>query len=87
MLDSLHNKRFPGESDEYREARNELLKAEIELRDNIERVAKLRRGLPIGGKVHKDYVFEELVNGEAKETRLSELFKPGKNNLIIYSFM
>jgi len=87
MSDSLHNKRFPGESNEYREARNELLKAELELRDNIEKVAKLRRGLPKGGKVHKDYAFEELVNGETKEIRLSELFKPGKNNLIIYSFM
>jgi len=87
MSDSIHNKRFPGESDEYREARNKLLKAEIELRDKIENVARLRRQLPIGGKVKEDYVFEEIIDGKIKEVKLSQLFKADKDTLIIYSFM
>lgn len=87
MPDSIHNKRFPGESDEYREARNKLLRAEIVLRENIENVARLRRKLPMGGKVPEDYVFEKLVDGNVAEARLSGLFDEGKDTLIIYSFM
>ena len=87
MSDSIHNKRFPGESDEYREARNKLLRAEMELRENIENVARLRRQLPMGGKVKEDYVFEELVDGQLTEVKLSELFDAEKKTLIIYSFM
>ena len=68
MPDSIHDKRFPGESDEYREARNELLRAEIELRENIENVARLRRKLPMGGKVPEDYIFEHLLDGNIEET-------------------
>ncbi len=37
---------FPNESPEYRQARNDLLAQEIELRRHIERVAALRRALP-----------------------------------------
>ena len=37
-----HDYRFPGESQEYRKARNELLAKEQELRDRIEEVAALR---------------------------------------------
>ncbi|MFT7654730.1 MAG: putative dithiol-disulfide oxidoreductase (DUF899 family), partial [Candidatus Azotimanducaceae bacterium] len=53
---SLHDVRFPGESEIYRVKRNELLDAEIELRSQIEKVAALRRTLPLGGEVD-DYVF------------------------------
>ena len=87
MSDSIHDKRFPGENDEYREARNKLLRAEIELRENIENVASLRRQLPMGGKIKEDYLFEELVDGQVKEVTLSKLFDADKNTLIIYSFM
>lgn len=87
MPEQLHNKRFPNENDEYRALRNNLLKAEMELRDNIEKVAKLRRELPLGGKIQEDYIFEELVSGEIKKRKFSELFEPGKDTLIIYSFM
>lgn len=47
-----HEKRFPGESAEYREARNRLLRAEAELRDPVERVADVdaRANLVIVGK-------------------------------------
>ena len=66
----IHDTRFPGESDEYREARNKLLNAEIELREQIEGIASLRRELPLGGRVKEDYEFEELEtipgNGEVK---------------------
>ena len=76
--------RFPGESGEYRRERDRLLDAEIELRRAIERVAAQRRALPPGGAVPEDYRFEEAVGGEV---RLSELFAPGKDTLVIYSFM
>jgi predicted dithiol-disulfide oxidoreductase (DUF899 family) len=77
---------FPGESGEYRLARNRLLAAEIELRRTIERVAAQRRALPPGGAVPHDYVFEETADGGG-QVRFSELFAPGKDTLVIYSFM
>jgi predicted dithiol-disulfide oxidoreductase (DUF899 family) len=75
---------FPGESGEYRLARNRLLDAETELRRAIERVAAQRRALPLGGAVPEDYVFEQAAGGQV---RFSELFAPGKDTLVIYSFM
>jgi predicted dithiol-disulfide oxidoreductase (DUF899 family) len=78
--------RFPGESSEYRLARNRLLDTEVELRRTIERVAAQRRALPPGGAVPDDYVFEEAVGGDGR-VRFSELFAPGKETLVIYSFM
>jgi predicted dithiol-disulfide oxidoreductase (DUF899 family) len=74
---------FPGESGEYRAARDRLLAAEIELRRSIERVAAERRALPPGGAVPEDYVFEEAGG----EVRLSEVFEPVKDTLAVYSFM
>jgi predicted dithiol-disulfide oxidoreductase (DUF899 family) len=53
----MHAFRFPGESDGYRRARNELLEAEMELRRQLERVAEQRRTLPAGGSVATDYAF------------------------------
>jgi predicted dithiol-disulfide oxidoreductase (DUF899 family) len=49
---------FPGESAEYRAVRNRLLEQEIELRRAMEAVAAARRGLPPGGVVPQDYVFQ-----------------------------
>jgi predicted dithiol-disulfide oxidoreductase (DUF899 family) len=84
----MSDARFPGESTEYREARDRLLEAEIELRRAIEAVAAQRRELPPGGEVPEDYVFEEAgADGGTREVRLSELFAPGKDTLVIYSFM
>ena len=48
--------RFPGESAEYRAARDRLLEREIELRRAMEAVAAARRALPPGGAVPEDYV-------------------------------
>ena len=41
---------FPGESAEYRAARDRLLEQEIELRRAMEAVAAARRELPPGGR-------------------------------------
>jgi predicted dithiol-disulfide oxidoreductase (DUF899 family) len=75
--------RSPGESEEYRRARDELLEAEVELRRKEEAVAAMRRELPLGGEVSDDYVFE---SGDGP-VRMSELFADGKDTLFLYSFM
>ena len=80
---SLHHVNFPGESTEYRSARNDLLAAEAALRRQIERVAAQRRSLPVGGVIAEDYVFDS-DNGPVK---LSRLFASGKHTLAIYGFM
>jgi predicted dithiol-disulfide oxidoreductase (DUF899 family) len=79
---------FPGESKEYRAARERLLEREIELRRAMEAVAGARRELPRGGVVVEDYVFEGAgADGNPTDVRLSELFASGKDSLVIYSFM
>src|SRR6516165_7883545 len=79
---------FPGESPAYRAARDRLLDQEIELRRVTEAVAAARRELPPGGIVPEDYVFQGAgADGTPTDVRLSELFAPGKNSLVIYSFM
>ena len=79
---------FPGESAEYRAARNRLLEREIELRRAMEAVAAARRRLPPGGVAPEDYVFHgQEPDGSPAEVRLSELFAPGKDSLVIYSMM
>src|ERR1700687_4560300 len=55
---SIHDWQFPGESDQYREARNALLEAEVGLRRQIESVAAQRRKLPLGGVGATDSVVE-----------------------------
>ncbi len=87
-----HSFRFPGETESYRRARNQLLQAEIDLRRRVEEVAALRRQLPPGGQIPEDYVFEEgsadLTDAQTvRQVALSELFAPGKDTLAIYSFM
>jgi len=75
---------FPGESQEYRAARDELLRAEMALRRQTEDVARQRRELPLGGRVTQDYVFQTM---DDREIHLSELFAPKKNTLVVYSYM
>ena len=75
-------RRIPNESADYRRAREQLLVEEIELRRKIERVAELRRALPPGGEVSKNYVFE----GEGGKATLPDLFG-AKQTLAIYSYM
>jgi predicted dithiol-disulfide oxidoreductase (DUF899 family) len=79
---------FPGESAAYRVARDGLLEQEIELRRATEAVAATRRALPSGGPVPEDYVFEGgAADGSPANVKLSDLFEPGKNSLVIYNFM
>jgi predicted dithiol-disulfide oxidoreductase (DUF899 family) len=79
---------FPGESAEYRAARDRLLVQEIELRRAMEAVAAARRRLPPGGVVPADYVFHGSgADGAPTDVKLSELFEPGRDSLVIYSFM
>jgi predicted dithiol-disulfide oxidoreductase (DUF899 family) len=88
----LHDDRFPNETDTYRAARDTLLAVEMELRAKVEEVAALRRTLPLGGVLKEDYLLTEgpadlSVDSNETQTRLSDLFAPGKDTLIVYSFM
>jgi predicted dithiol-disulfide oxidoreductase (DUF899 family) len=93
MSSPIHSIRFPGESAEYRAARDELLRDEIALRRHTEAVAAKRRALPLGGPLKENYQFhgadpargDDL--GASRPLRLSELFRPGLDTLIIYSYM
>ncbi len=73
---------MPGTDHAYRQARERLRQAEIDLRDRIEAVAALRRTLPPGPDV-PDYTFIENGN----RVRLSELFDAAKPYLILYHLM
>lgn len=81
-LADRNGRRFPNESPDYRAARTALLAEEIELRRAIERVAALRRALPPGGAVTRDYRFE----GEDGPVSFAGLFGP-HDTLIVYSYM
>jgi len=80
------------ESEDYLSKRDELRRAEIELRHQRERVAELRRQLPEGPAV-QDYVFEEIpssldAGGSSIQTvRLSELFTAPDRSVVLYQFM
>jgi predicted dithiol-disulfide oxidoreductase (DUF899 family) len=75
--------RFPGESADYRRARQALLAEEIELRRHIERVAEQRRALPPGGEVPKNYQF--TAEG-GRTVTLADLFGD-KQSLVVYNYM
>ncbi|MGI8689337.1 MAG: DUF899 family protein [Thermomicrobiales bacterium] len=84
---------FSGESKEYRKARAELLTAEIALKDEIERVAAMRRALPVGMPV-PEYVFREgpadLSRNDLadfSDVRLADLFTDGHATLIVDHLM
>jgi predicted dithiol-disulfide oxidoreductase (DUF899 family) len=86
--------KMQGEKDEYRKLRDELLEAEIALKDQRECVAALRRQLPMGPAVATDYVFREGpadIQDESpthfKDVRLSELFAPGNDRLVVDHMM
>jgi predicted dithiol-disulfide oxidoreductase (DUF899 family) len=79
---------FPNESPEYRAARTRLLQRELALRSEMESVAAEIRALPPGGSVPEDYQFDHIdAAGTPAKVRLSELFRPGTDTLILYHFM
>lgn len=91
-MSRFHNNVFPNETKSYRIARDALLEEEIELRRHIESVARLKMNLPFGGIIKEDYVFDTggdtLEDQETiRQVKFSDLFRDGKTNLIVYSFM
>ena len=50
----------------------------------MEALAARRRALPPGGKVPQDYIFHGLrPDGVLGDVRLSELFAPGRDSLVV----
>jgi predicted dithiol-disulfide oxidoreductase (DUF899 family) len=79
--------RYPNETQDYRAARDALLKDEQELVEKTKALAAKRRTLPLGGKLKQDYIFQWAGNGTlGQRVKFSELFG-GKDTLIIYSWM
>jgi predicted dithiol-disulfide oxidoreductase (DUF899 family) len=83
--------RLETESAEYRKLRNELLEAEIALKDQRERVAALRRKLPLDTEI-QDYEFHEgpadlTKDGPFRTVGLSELFDDPDKPLVVYQYM
>ncbi len=74
------------ETPEYRKARAELLEAEIALKEQVGRVAALRRELPTDTTI-EDQAFEELRDGRTAAVRLSELFDDPDKPLLLMHFM
>ena len=85
MTAAFARMQFPGESAEYRKARNELLDAEMDLRRRTEEVAAMRRALPPGGTSPEDFVFERIgARNRPEKVKLTELFGE-HDTLLLYS--
>jgi len=83
--------KLSNESEQYQKAREELLKAEMALRDQRERVSELRRGLPLDTQID-DYLFHEgpsdlEQDSPIADVRLSELFTDPGKPLLLYQYM
>jgi predicted dithiol-disulfide oxidoreductase (DUF899 family) len=74
---------FPGESADYRAARQALLAEEIEFRRHATRLVEQRRALPPGPVIEKNYCFKD-ENGF--EVGLADLFGD-KDTLVTYFWM
>ncbi len=84
---------FSDEGDDYRQRREELLAAEIALKDQVERVAEMRRALPLGMRV-PDYLFREGAPdlsqndpSDFADVALADLFTGGHDTLIVDHLM
>jgi len=79
--------RYPNESPEYRKIRDELLEEEAALVEKTKLVAQMRRQLPLGGRLKKDYEFQWANDGKVGQgVKFSELFGD-KSTLLFYNFM
>ncbi|HLT77419.1 MAG TPA: DUF899 family protein [Ferrovibrio sp.] len=74
---------FPGESEDYRQAREALLAEEIEFRRHMTRLAEQRRRLPPGPVIEKDYRF---IDETGFECGLIDLFGD-RDTLVTYFWM
>jgi predicted dithiol-disulfide oxidoreductase (DUF899 family) len=92
---AMSERRYPNESQAYRDARDALLRDEQELVAKTKAVADKRRKLPPGGALKEDYVFQWAGGGNAsrkpdrklgERVTFSELFGD-KDTLLLYSFM
>jgi len=72
---------FPGESPEYRRAREALLAGEIEFRRQLTQLTEQRRALPPGPTIDKNYRFK---NENGKDVSLIDLF--GKHDALVTYF-
>ena len=72
---------FPGESPEYRRAREALLAGEIEFRRQLTQLTEQRRALPPGPAIDKNYRFK---NENGKDVGLIDLF--GKHDALVTYF-
>jgi len=83
----MNEPRYPNETQEYRDARDALLRDEQELVEKAKAVAAKRRALPPGGLLKEDYVIQWATDGKVgQRVKFSELFGD-KNTLLLYSFM
>jgi predicted dithiol-disulfide oxidoreductase (DUF899 family) len=88
----LRHTRLVNEPREYLQKREELRLAEMDMFRSIERVAALRRALPVGAEV-TDYIFQEGPrnldgpDNPVSAVPLSELFSGPGRALIVYHFM
>ncbi len=83
--------RYPNESQDYRAARDALLREEQELIARTKALAAKRRTLPLGGPLKEDYTFQWASDGQAgkklgERVTFSELFGD-KSTLLLYSWM
>jgi predicted dithiol-disulfide oxidoreductase (DUF899 family) len=74
---------FPGESPAYRQARQDLLRQEIEFRRQMTRLVEQRQALPDGPVIAKDYRF---VDENGNNIGLTDLFG-NKATLVTYFWM
>ncbi|WP_431287849.1 DUF899 family protein [Roseateles chitinivorans] len=79
-LAKANAKPYPGDSPEYRAAREALLAEEVELRRHLWRVAEQRRALPLGGEAEPYRFLDE--NG--KDVGLADLF--GRHDTLVTYF-
>ena len=74
---------FPGESPEYRDARQKLLESEIEFRRQMTRLVEQRQALPPGPVISKDYRF---LDADGNDLSLLDLFGE-QDTLVAYFWM
>ncbi len=81
------------ESTDYQRQREELLAAELALKDQVEQVAALRRQLPLGERM-QEYIFREGPPDlswndpmDFTDVRFSDLFTNGHDTLIVDHLM
>lgn len=76
----------PTGANDHEAARAELRAAELDLMHQRERVAAMRRALPLAPRT-PNYEFTEFVDGDERTITLSELFADPAKPLVIYHFM